>query len=162
MMSCNSSFERISLVVLVAKHSLMALIVSSWLVCAAGVAVADTTAPVSQGGVSTQVANYRSSLTFTSMRMLGGLLLCLGVFAVGIRYMKRHNLGTHSRPRRMEIRERMALSSKASLTLITIDSKEFLVATSSDSVSIIPTHTARLDLFATSLEEADEKEIFNA
>jgi hypothetical protein len=62
----------------------------------------------------------------------------------------------------MQVRERLSLSPKVSLTLIAIDSKEFLVAAGNESISIIPTQTARSEMFAASLDEADAQEVFNA
>jgi flagellar biogenesis protein FliO len=108
------------------------------------------------------VATYPSSLTYASLRMIGGLLMCLGVFALVVRYIKRHSGQRLHGTRRMQVRERLSLSPKVSLTLIAIDSKEFLVAAGNESISIIPTQTARSEMFAASLDEADAQEVFNA
>jgi flagellar biogenesis protein FliO len=95
--------------------------------------------------------------------MIGGLFLCLGVFALIVRLLKRHASRTGTGRRRLEIRERIALSSKASLTLVAIDNREFLVASGSESVSMLPTRVVPPGLFDESLGEVvDEAEAFNA
>jgi flagellar biogenesis protein FliO len=106
---------------------------------------------------------YTPTIMASSARMIGGLFLCLGVFALGMRLVKRHSSRTSTGRRRIEVRERVALSPKASLTLISIDNKEFLVASGSDSVSILPTRSIPPGLFDESLDRAgDEMEAFNA
>lgn len=122
----------------------------------------DATVPALSLGVG-QSGTFSSSIMSTSARMVGGLFLCLGVFAIGIRVLKRYGARQGSARRRIEIRERVALSPKASLTLVSIDNKEFLVASGSESVSILPTRSVPPGLFAESLDEAaDEAEVFNA
>jgi flagellar biogenesis protein FliO len=110
-----------------------------------------------------QSATSSSPIMSTSARMIGGLFLCLGVFAIIVRLLKRHASRSGTGRRRLEIRERVALSSKASLTLVAIDNREFLVASGSESVSILPTRVVPPGLFDESLDEvADEAEAFNA
>jgi flagellar biogenesis protein FliO len=111
----------------------------------------------------THPGGLSSSIMSTSARMIGGLFLCLGVFAVVVRLLKRHGARSGAGRRRIEVRERIALSSKASLTLVAIDNKEFLVASGSESVSILPTRAIPPGLFAESLDEVThEVEAFNA
>lgn len=106
-------------------------------------------------GMSSPAGNSPSIMS-SSARMIGGLFLCLGVFAIGVRMLKRYGVRARSTQRRIEIRERVALSSKASLTLVAIDNKEFLVASGSESVSILPTHATPPGLFAESLDEVED------
>ncbi len=110
-----------------------------------------------------QPGGFSPSIMSTSARMIGGLFLCLGVFAIVVRLLKRHGVRSGTGRRRIEVKERIALSSKASLTLVAIDNKEFLVASGSESVSILPTRAIPPGLFAESLDEvAHEEEAFNA
>jgi flagellar biogenesis protein FliO len=122
----------------------------------------DAAMPALSLGVG-QSSTSASPIMSTSVRMIGGLFLCLGVFAIVVRLLKRHSSHTGAGRRRIEIRERVALSSKSALTLIAIDNKEFLVASGSESVNILPTHAVPAGLFAESLDEVvDGAEAFNA
>jgi flagellar biogenesis protein FliO len=86
--------------------------------------------------------------------MLGGLLLCLALLAAGLKVYQRFNpTATVGRARRLEVKERVAISSKASLTLVSLDGREFLVASGSEAVSVIPTRTKADDVFDQSLAE---------
>jgi flagellar biogenesis protein FliO len=94
------------------------------------------------------------NLTTSTIRMLGALCFCLGVLAVGVRIARRF-AGTpkSSRRRRIEVREKTALSSKTALFLIAIDNREYLVASCSNGISVTPTHSITTALFAESLDE---------
>lgn len=98
------------------------------------------------------------------VRMVGGLFLCLGLFALGVhvfrRYAAKHGTGTK---RRLVIRERLPISPKASLLVVALDGKEFLVSTGSDRVTFASTHNLATNDFSVSLSEAcAESEAFNA
>ncbi len=89
-------------------------------------------------------------------RMIGGLLLCLGLFAAGI-YAARRYMPQSSRVgkrRRLQLREKLHISSKMSATLIAVDNREFLIATSGDSVTVVPTYSLNSGSFEDSLEDA--------
>jgi flagellar biogenesis protein FliO len=102
------------------------------------------------------------SATASVARMVGGLFLCLGVFAVVVRMLKR-NARTKRGSRRLEVRERVALSSKASLQLIAVDNREFLVSSTAEQVSIVPLHSMTTEVFADSLDALDrDDEAYNA
>jgi flagellar biogenesis protein FliO len=109
-------------------------------------------------------SHQESSLASSSARMFSGLFLCLGVFAFGIKVYKKYASGPQivSR-RRIEIRERVQLSSKSSLILVAVDNREFLVARGSETVQIVPNQSGSAELFAESLDGASsESEAFNA
>jgi flagellar biogenesis protein FliO len=94
------------------------------------------------------------NMVSSTITMLGALCFCLGVFAVGVRFLRRFSAGAGPmRRRRIEVREKMALSSKASLFLIAVDNREYLIAQGSDSVSVTPTHSITTPLFAESMDE---------
>lgn len=98
------------------------------------------------------------------IRMVGGLFLCLGLFAAGIhmyrRYVAKHGIGGK---RRLTIRERLPISPKASLLVVALDGKEFLVSTGSDRVTVIPSHALAVNDFSDSFTEAcEDSEAFNA
>jgi flagellar biogenesis protein FliO len=94
------------------------------------------------------------SMFSSTVTMLGGLCFCLGIFAVAVRFLRRFSVGGGpARRRRIEVRERMALSSKASVFLVAVDNREYLIAQGSDSVSVTPTHSMTTPLFTESLDE---------
>ena len=86
-------------------------------------------------------------------KMIGGLLLCLGLFAGGIHLLKRYAPHTkrHSKRRRLELREKLHISSKMTATLIAVDNREFLIATAGDSVTVVPTYSLNTGSFEDSL-----------
>lgn len=89
-------------------------------------------------------------------RMIGGLLLCLGLFAGGMYIFKKYAPQTnrYTKRRRMELREKLHISSKMTATLIAIDNREFLIATAGDSVTVIPTYSLNTGSFEDSLDAA--------
>ncbi|MFN4895826.1 MAG: hypothetical protein ACK5GN_01030 [Pseudomonadota bacterium] len=94
----------------------------------------------------------------STLTMICALCFCLGVFAIGVRYMPRFmGVPKSGRPRRIEVREKLALSPKAALFLVAIDNREYLVASGSDSVSVTATHSITTPLFAESLDEIYEE-----
>jgi flagellar biogenesis protein FliO len=94
----------------------------------------------------------------STLKMIGGLCFCLGLLAVGVRVMKKYTACQGpTRRRRIEIREKVALSGKASLFLVAVDNREYLVASGSDSTSITETHSVTTPLFAESLAELCEE-----
>lgn len=155
---------KIGAVAKVVRLPVLLLLVSSWLMLRGitmALAEGSVSATLQPGSVPSEL--YSPTIMSSSVRMIGGLFLCLGVFALGVRLFKRHSSRTSTGRRRIEVRERVALSPKASLTLVAIDNKEFLVASGSDSVSILPTRAIPPGLFDESLDRvADEIEAFNA
>lgn len=128
------------------------------LVCIAAPVVAlaaDNQLPAGVASVASSLtANGGHSMMASGARMFGGLLLCLGFLAAGVKLYQRFNpAAVVGRARRLEVRERVAISSKSSLTLVALDGKEFLVASGSDAVTIIPTKSKADDLFDQSLGE---------
>jgi flagellar biogenesis protein FliO len=82
----------------------------------------------------------------------------LGTFALGVRIMRKMpGYQSPQRRRRLEIREKLALSNKAALYVVAVDNREYLIASGSDSTSITPTHTLTTPLFAESLDEVYEE-----
>jgi flagellar biogenesis protein FliO len=122
----------------------------------------------SQDSTAAIAASFASgsgpSMTSTGLRMFGGLFLCLGVFALGVRLFKRY--ATHPQSatrRRIEIRERIQLSSKSSLLLVAVDDKEYLITRGSETVCIVPNQSSSAEMFAESLNDAsDDVEAYNA
>jgi len=98
------------------------------------------------------------------LRMIGGLLLCLGAFAGGVRaYRKYLGQSPAGMRRRLAVLERVSVSQKGSVALITLDGKEFLVTCGTDSPRIHPTSATRGSYFDESLDEAcGDQEPFNA
>jgi flagellar biogenesis protein FliO len=96
--------------------------------------------------------------------MVGALFFCLGVFAGGVHLYRRFAVkGGVSSKRRLVVRERLTLSSKSSLTLVSLDGKEFVVASGSEHVTLIPTNTITANSFSEALSEETELEgVFNA
>lgn len=68
-----------------------------------------------------------------ALRMFGGLFVCLGVFFVGVRfYRKVAGVAAIPSKRRIKIIERISLTQKGSIALISVDNQEFLVGMGSD------------------------------
>jgi flagellar biogenesis protein FliO len=119
---------------------------------------ADVPSVSSGDSLSTMTDISRPTLLASTLKMLGGLCFCLGLLALGVRIMKKMP-GCQSplKRRRLEIREKLALSSKAALYVVAVDNREYLIASGSDSTSITPTHTLTTPLFAESLDEVYEE-----
>jgi len=137
------------------------------LACAAGVLIVSPSAAVAEVtsvGVTSFGAADSGSVTASCLRMVGALFFCLGVFAGGVHLYRRcaTKAGGLSK-RRMVVRERLALSSKSSLVLVSLDGKEFVVASGSENVTLVPTNTITAASFSESLdEESGQDEVFNA
>ena len=132
------------------------LVVGLGLFGMAGVSLvlADDGLPVGVTSVASSLkSGGGSSFIMSSVRMFGGLFLCLGVLAIGLRIYQRYHPMQSPALRRIEIREKVAISSKAAVMLITVDDREFLVASGSDAVSMLPLRTAATDMFSDSLNE---------
>jgi flagellar biogenesis protein FliO len=115
-------------------------------------------------GSANFAASDSSSVTASCLRMVGALFFCLGVFAGGVHLYRKFGsrVGTSSK-RRMIVRERLSLSSKSALVLVSLDGKEFVVASGSEHVTIVPTNTIMATSFSESLEqETSPEEVFNA
>ncbi len=73
----------------------------------------------------------------TFLTMAQGLAVCLAVLAAGVYVYRRLNpQAVATTKRRMRVRERLALTSKAQLLLVDIDGREVVVAVGSDHVSL--------------------------
>lgn len=93
----------------------------------------------------------------SALRMLGGLFLCCGLFGFGIQLYKRYVLPRAcSDKRRLQIVERLPLSSKSCLVLVKLDGKEMLITTGSENSRLISTQLQRDELFDHSLLAACE------
>lgn len=104
------------------------------------------------------------SVTGSLIRMLGGLFLCVGLFGGAIhaykRYVLKSSVGTR---RRLMVLERVAVSQKGSILLVSLDGKEFVVATGADKPRIVAPQSSEQPCFGDSLDEAcSEQETFNA
>ena len=117
-------------------------------------------APAAQGGATVDSFNAQSS----ALRMVGGLLLCLGVLGFGAHVYKKYVLPRSlCSQRRLQIVERLQLSQKNALVLVKLDDKEFLMATGSDSSRLVPISLRDNDLFEETLSSAcDEVGEYNA
>lgn len=71
-------------------------------------------------------------------RSLGGLFICLGIFGAGVQLFRRYGLKQDMGPKsRLTLIERLHISPKSTLHLISLDGKEFIVATGSDKPHLI-------------------------
>lgn len=131
-----------------------ATIISSACLVTASVAVAQVSALGTGGSISTVGLASESTLTTSTLRMLGALCFCLGILGIGVRIARRFaGAPTSSRRRRIEVRDKTALSSKATLFLVAVDNREYLIASCSNSISVTPAHSITTPLFAESLDE---------
>lgn len=143
-----------------ALHTAAILALSAAVLLCAGSAAAE---PMSASTVP-MVTQEPFNVTGSLIRMLGGLFLCVGLFGAAIHVYKRYVLkGRVGTGRRLSVVERVPVSSKGSLLLLSLDGREFVVATGSDAPRIVSVPGDRKDNFAASLEEAfGEEESFNA
>jgi len=120
-----------------------------WLAGAAlPVALADEVAPKAEVGIAGSrrtTSDWRlapdQNAGSTFLTMAQGLAVCLAVLAGGVyAYRRIHPQAAITTKRRMRVRERLPLTSKAQLLLVEIDGREVVVAVGSDHVSI---HDAR-------------------
>jgi flagellar biogenesis protein FliO len=104
------------------------------------------------------------SVTGSLIRMLGGLFLCVGVFGGAIHVYKRYVLKSSvGMRRRLTVLERVAVSQKGSILLVSLDGKEFVVATGADKPRIVSPTREEPAYFGDSLDEAcGAQETFNA
>lgn len=86
------------------------------------------------------------------LRMIGGLFLCLGCFGGGLHMYKRFVVPrSKSDKRRLQIVERLPLSSKSSLLLVRLDGKEFMLSTGAEAARLISPPRSTEELFDESL-----------
>jgi flagellar biogenesis protein FliO len=117
--------------------------------------------PVSQKATSL-VTVEPFDTTGSLFKMLGGLLFCLGIFGGGIHLLKRYGGQAHvGGKRRLKVIERVSLTTKTSLLLVTFDGKEMLVAAGPDRAQLIHSPAAADKEFEISLDRyslPEEKE----
>jgi flagellar biogenesis protein FliO len=95
-----------------------------------------------------------ASMLSSSLKMVGALFFCLGIFAVGVKLARRFApTPMTSRRRRLEIREKISLNSKSAIFLIAVDNREYLVTSGSEHTSIQPAHSITTPIFSESLDE---------
>jgi flagellar biogenesis protein FliO len=114
--------------------------------------------PTRQWGASTtqstpDVAPFNAQSSV--LRMVGGLFLCVGLFGFGIHLYKRYLLPRSlSSDRRLKVVERLQLTQKSSLLLVTLDGKEFLVSTGAEQSRLITPPKSGEEFFDESLSTA--------
>lgn len=103
------------------------------------------------------------STTGSCLRMLGALCFCLGIFAGGIQLYRRYaGVSRIGSRRRLAVHEKLPLTSKSSLLLVSLDGREFLVSSGSDRVHFIPTPKVSDLEFGDSLDDAcGQSEVFD-
>jgi flagellar biogenesis protein FliO len=105
-------------------------------------------AAASQSGPSVDSFSAQSS----ALRMVGGLLFCLGILGAGVHVYKRYVLPRSlSSQRRMQVVERLQLSPKSALVLVKLDGKEFVMTTGSENTRLVPLQSRNDDLFEETL-----------
>jgi hypothetical protein len=95
------------------------------------------------------------------IKMVGACFFCLGVFAGGMYLYKRFGgVAVRAGSRRMVILERIAITAKSSITLVSLDGREMLVTSGPDHIRVVPTPHSSKDSFDDSLAMAcDEAEV---
>jgi flagellar biogenesis protein FliO len=98
------------------------------------------------------------------VKMLGAFLFCLGLFAAGIHLYRKYG-GVTARPgaRRMAVLERLAVTHKSAVYLVSLDGKEFLLTSGPDNLRIVSAPTSSSATFDESLAAAcQDVEVGNA
>lgn len=89
------------------------------------------------------------------LRMIGGLFLCLGCLGAGLHMYKRFVIPrAKSSGRRLQVVERLPLSSKSALLLVKLDGKEFMLSTGPEAARLISPPRTTEELFDESLINA--------
>jgi hypothetical protein len=98
-------------------------------------------------------------MTGSALRMVGGLLLCLGLLAAGVRLQRRYGLGVAgSAKRRLQVLERVAISSKGALLLVALDGREFVLATGTEAAKLVLSQPRSNSTFDDELLRGDLRE----
>lgn len=106
-------------------------------------------------GASTLGQMEPINTTGSCLRMIGALCLCLGVFAGGVQlYKSRGGVSRLGSKRRLMIREKLPLSAKSSIFLVSLDGREFLVSSGPDQIQFIPSPKGTELDFGESLQDA--------
>ena len=107
-----------------AIHTAATLALSAAVLLCVGSAAAE---PMSASTVP-MVTQEPFNVTGSLIRMLDGLFLCVGLFGAAIHVYKRYVLkGRVGTGRRLSVVERVPVSSKGSLLLLSLDGREFVV-----------------------------------
>jgi Flagellar biosynthesis protein, FliO len=136
-------------------RGLVALIALIHVTCA--VAIAEDQAPGrwSGAGPAGQASSDTFSAQSSTLRMLGGLFFCVGIFGFGVHLFKRYGLSrSGATTRRLQVVERVALSPKCSLLLVQLDGREFLLTAGAEQSRLIVPPRAETGQFADDLENA--------
>jgi flagellar biogenesis protein FliO len=89
------------------------------------------------------------------LRMVGGLFLCFGVLGFGLHVYKRYVLPrSFSTQRRLQVVERLQISQKSALVLVTLDGQEFLMTTGAESSRLISPPLKTEEIFEKALSSA--------
>lgn len=122
-----------------------------------GLVMAEVPAGVAAAAESFAAAD-QGSMTGSFIRMFGALFFCLGLFAAGVQLYRKYVIKQGgSMRRRLMVIERVALTQKASLMVVSLDGKEFLVASGSEKVTMLPSQALSTPVFTDSLNEACEE-----
>ena len=108
------------------------------------------------GGTTTpQVAPDSFSAQGSTLRMLGGLFFCIGIFGFGVHLFKRYGLPRAGvDKRRLHIIERVSLTAKSSLLLVKLDGREFLLTAGAEQSRLISLPREEVGVFTEDLDEA--------
>jgi flagellar biogenesis protein FliO len=91
-----------------------------------------------QASIPTLLGDAPSSSGTSLFRMFGGLLFCLGVFGAGIHLSRRYGFAQpKGSKRRMKVIEKMQLTQKSSLLLVSCDGRELLLSVGPDQARVL-------------------------
>lgn len=121
-----------------------------------------TLSPQGASPVGSSTESYSFAGSF--IRMIGGFLLCLGVFAGGIVLYRRYGtMAIRGVSRRLTVIERIPITAKSALSLVSLDGREFLVTSGPDNLRVVSTQTVGKDSFDESLALAcNDSEVCDA
>ncbi len=119
------------------------------------------TAPASQ---SPKWAEWRdeekTSTSQVGFKMLEGLGICLGIFLVGVHFYKRYALkGQAATIRRLQVIEKLPVSSKAAVLLIQAEGKKYLIGVGGERISLLHAEGGEQGFDKKVLEEICNEEI---
>ena len=102
-----------------------------------------------------QVSADSFSARGSTLRMLGGLFFCIGIFGFGVHLFKRYGLPRAGvDKRRLHIIERVSLTAKSSLLLVRLDGRESLLTAGAEQSRLISLPKDDVAGFSEDLDEA--------
>jgi flagellar biogenesis protein FliO len=119
------------------KKAIVTIVLAVSMGVAAGVK-AEETSPTADRLTGLQSVSEPAARPGSLFRMMGGLLFCLGVFGGGVHLYRRFVAPvSQSGKRRMRVIERLPLTQKSTLVMVSCDGREILLTVGSETARVV-------------------------